>query len=52
MVKCERCKGLIPCFCIEWSNLPDAKKCKCARPQYPPSPLEVMFRWLFKGSNL
>ena len=29
--KCTVCGKALPCFNIEWSNLPDDQKCKCAK---------------------
>lgn len=30
--KCGNCGGALACYCIEWSNLPDSQKCRCASP--------------------
>jgi len=48
LTKCGRCGNALPCFSIEWSRLPDDKKCFCASPIYPESPLVVMLKRLFR----
>jgi hypothetical protein len=44
---CKRCGKALACFSIEWSNLPDDKKCRCAVPVPPDSPLSVILKKLF-----
>jgi len=38
--KCLNCNKAIPSFSIEWSDLPDDQKCKCAKPGLPSFPFE------------
>jgi len=40
LTKCLKCGKAIPCFSIEWSNLPDDQKCKCERPGVPFPPID------------
>ena len=40
--KCTVCGKALPCFNIEWSNLPDDQKCKCAKPGVPSFPFELV----------
>jgi hypothetical protein len=44
--KCLRCGNALPCFSIEWSNLPDDQKCRCAAPVYPEPPISELLRAL------
>ena len=40
--KCTVCGKALPCFNIEWSNLPDDQKCKCAKPGVPSFPFGLV----------
>ena len=48
--RCKSCGGALACYSIEWSNLPDSQKCRCANPALPDSPLERLLKF-FRASN-
>lgn len=41
---CTNCNHPLPEYSIEWSNLPDNKKCKCKNPGYPSPPIHQIFK--------
>ena len=43
--RCKSCGGALACYSIEWSNLPDSQKCRCANPALPDSPLERLLKF-------
>jgi hypothetical protein len=45
--RCKACDGALPCYSIEWSNLPDSQKCKCAKPVLPDPPFVAFLKSLF-----
>lgn len=46
--KCLSCNGALPCYSIEWSQLPENQKCHCKNPGLPPPPFIKFLEWLFK----
>jgi hypothetical protein len=45
--RCKSCGGALPCYSIEWSNLPDSQKCHCAKPITPDPLFWAFLKFLF-----